>query len=60
MDFETEEQKDERDIYYTSDGQKIEYDLTDVVNHHFKSEVPINIDPFLYDYSPRKSKEKLS
>ena len=60
MDFETEEQKDERDIYYTSAGQKIEYDLTDVVNHHFKSDVPINIDPFLYDYSPRKSKEKYS
>ena len=54
MDFETDEQKDERDIYYTSDGQKIEYDLTDVVNHHFKSDVPINIDPFLFDYSPRK------
>ena len=60
MDFETEEQKDERDIYYTSAGQKIEYDLTAVVNHHFKSEIPINIDPFLYDYSPRKSKEKWS
>ena len=61
MDFETDEEKDERDLYPTSAGQKIEYDLTKVVNHYFKSDIPpVNIDPFLYDYSPRKSGEKLS
>ena len=60
MDFESDEDRDERDIYHRTAGQKIEYDLTNVVNHHFKSDMPINIDPFLYDYSPRKTKEKWS
>ena len=60
MDIETDEEKDERGFSFTSAGQKIEYDLTGVVNHHFKSDMPINIDPFLYDYSPRKTKEKWS
>ena len=58
MDFESDEDRDERDIYHRTAGQKIEYDLTGVVNHHFKADIPLNIDPFLYDYSPRKSKEK--
>ena len=56
MDIETDEEKDERGFSFT--GQKIEYDLTGVVHHHFKADIPLNIDPFLYDYSPRKSKEK--
>ena len=49
MDIETDEEKDERGFSFTSAGQKIEYDLTGVVNHHFKADIPLNIDPFLYD-----------
>ena len=63
MDYETAQEKsgDEEDFYSRigrPDREDFEYDLTDVVSHHFKEDVPVNIDPYLYDYSPRKSREK--
>ena len=61
--FETDEQRpeDEREIYSEiglGPRQKVEYDMNGVVTHYFKEDVPINVDPFLYDYSPRKAREK--
>ena len=61
MDFETDPEKsgDEKDFHSKIGGREyFEYNLNDVVSHHFKEDVPINIDPFLYDYSPRKSRDK--